>query len=279
MPHNTSLDTHTPVEAFIDYYQPNADGSPPDGMDLEIQYGQKAIDHHPVKMRDLRAGNFTLEKNGFQLVPHHSKVTDFNDKETVKRDYYPEVGETIRKYTGASKVYVLTHNTRSSAVPKMDLATQKIEHVGPMRRCHVDVAPGGVEAAVIKRIGEDFMKPLAGRWKIVNAWKPVKTVERDPLAVADLIPDEDLLAIQRFRADGSISEERYMVKAASPGKEEHSWYFAPEQRPDELLLFNQYSDKADRGIADRVAHAAFVLPGTEDKPTRESIEVRALVVY
>jgi len=148
-----------------------------------------------------------------------------------------------------------------------------------MRRCHVDVAPSGIEDCVIKRIGEEFMKPLAGRWKIINAWKPIKTVERDPLAIADLIPDEDVVEIQRFRADGSVSEGRYMVKAASAGKEDHKWYFAPEQKPDELLIFNQYSDKEDRGAADRVAHAAFILPGTEDKATRESIEVRALVVF
>lgn len=110
-------------------------------------------------------------------------------------------------------MYVLTHNTRSSSEPKMDFVKQKIEHVGPMRRCHVDVAPGGVEEAVVKRIGEEFMKPIAGRWKIINAWKPIKTVERDPLGIANLVPDEDLIAIQRFRPDGSLSEERYMVKA------------------------------------------------------------------
>jgi hypothetical protein len=147
-----------------------------------------------------------------------------------------------------------------------------------MRRVHVDVAPGGVEEAIIKHIGHEFMDTVKGRWKIINAWKPVQTVMRDPLALADAMsmPEEDLVNMKRTRPDGSVSEERYIVKA---GEEPHDWYFPPHQRPDELLLFNQYSDFPDRGPADRVAHAAFEIPGTVEEPIRESIEVRALVVY
>jgi len=270
-----------PVETVLEYYQPNADGSPPAANDLEIQYGQKSLNRHPVKVQDMRQKQFTLEKNGFTLIPFQSEMVareDFADKAKVKAEYYPEVAEQIKSVTKAKQVLILNHNVRSAAKPKMNWDLQKIEHVGPMRRVHVDVAPAGIEEAVIKRVGADYMDTIKGRWKLINAWKPITTVMRDPLCIADAesTPDDDLINVQRFRPDGTLSEERYMVKA---GVKDHEWYFAPNQRPDELLLFNQYSDFADRGIADRVAHAAFVVPGTDDQPTRESVEVRALVVY
>lgn len=85
------------VETTLQYYQPNADGSPPGVNDLEIQYGKKSMDYRQVTIRDIRQGDFTLEKNGFQLVPHHTKVTDFSDKQHVRENYYPEIVETIKK--------------------------------------------------------------------------------------------------------------------------------------------------------------------------------------
>lgn len=169
------------------------------------------------------------------------------------------------------------HNVRTSALPGLDIEKQQVEHVGPMRRVHIDVAPGGVSELVARRAGEELMNKIQGRWKIINAWKPIKVVERDPLglAVAGSVPDKDLISLKRYRPDGSLSESRYSVLAG----EGHEWYYVPQQLPDEMLLFTQYSDSPDRGVADRVAHCAFVLPDTEDKPIRESVEVRALVIF
>ena len=142
---------------------------------------------------------------------------------------------------------------------------------------HVDVTPGTCAAAVQLRLGEEFMKKnMQGKWKLMNAWRPIKPVYRDPLAVADAstIPPEDLVTVYRVFPDGR-TEERYMLKT---GKKEHDWYYAPAQQPEELLLFNQYSSQ-DRTTADRVPHAAFHVPGTENNVPRESLEVRAIVCY
>lgn len=120
------------------------------------------------------------------------------------------------------------------------------------------------------------MASIDGRWKLYNAWKPIKRVERDPLAMCDRVPEEDLVPVLRSVPGKTVKEGRYMVKA---GAKDHDWYFASEQRPDELLIFCQYSDMEGAGPQDRVAHASVVLPGTEEKPARESVEVRALAVW
>jgi hypothetical protein len=127
-----------------------------------------------------------------------------------------------------------------------------------------------------KVFGADFMATIEGRWKLFNAWKPIKLVERDPLAVIDRVPEEDLVPLHRFVEGKTVKEGRYLIKA---GKKDHDWYFAPEQRPDELLVFCQFSDMQGAGPQHRVAHASVVLPGTEGKPARQSVEVRVLAVW
>lgn len=56
---------------------------------------------HNVNIRDLRKvkDKFTLEKNGFQLVEHVTDVTNdqWQDKELVKRVYYPEAEALFKK--------------------------------------------------------------------------------------------------------------------------------------------------------------------------------------
>ena len=50
-----------------------------------------------------------------------------------------------------------------------------------------------------------------------------------------------------------------------------------EQSPEEVLAFKIYDSKTD--VARRVVHSAFVDEEFKDEEPRESIEVRALVLY
>ena len=97
MPHSTALPPNA-VEAFLEYYAPNPDGSLPDANDLEVQYGKKNLDLHPVTVGDMRAHSFTLQNDGIQLVNHESKMIDFTDPEKVKKNYlYKQIFWTVIK--------------------------------------------------------------------------------------------------------------------------------------------------------------------------------------
>lgn len=61
--------------------------------------------------------------------------------------------------------------------------------------------------------------------------------------------------------------------------EAHRWYFKYAQRPDEVTLIKCFDTVDEPGVARRVPHTAFVDKSEEDKESRESIEVRALVFY
>ena len=54
--------------------------------------------------------SFSLDTAGFQYYKHTSKHTTFNNDEEIRREYYPESIELIKKLTGASRVEIFDHS-------------------------------------------------------------------------------------------------------------------------------------------------------------------------
>jgi hypothetical protein len=106
-----------------------------------------------------------------------------------------------------------------------------------------------------------------------QAWRPIKTIQKDPLAVADAysIAEEDLVAARVVYGDHE--KETWTVKPNAA----HKWYFKYEQTPDEVMLIKCFDTVED--IARRVPHTAFRDAEHDDKGSRESIEIRAFVFY
>lgn len=61
--------------------------------------GDKLKKHNvqPVEVREMRNGDFTLEKNGFQLLKHTSKEKTFDDNARVQSDVYDETAELLKE--------------------------------------------------------------------------------------------------------------------------------------------------------------------------------------
>ena len=100
-------------------------------------------------------------------------------------------------------------------------------------------------------------------------------MESAPLALADAssVPAEDVIAADLIYAD-RVGEIYYA--AYNP---DHRWVYFPRLERDEALLIKGY-DSADDGRAQFSLHTAFDDPTSpEDAAPRESIEVRALVVF
>lgn len=116
------------------------------------------------------------------------------------------------------------------------------------------------------------MISAASRWQILGVWRPIKDVHRDPFAFTDSrsIPDSDYRDLVGPKYVSSL------VKFGGEG--EHRWYYCSDMTPDEVVVFKNFDSKKDIP-ARRCAHTSIALPGTEDLPARESIEVRALVCF
>ena len=111
--------------------------------------------------------------------------------------------------------------------------------------------------------------------QIIQVWRPIKTVLKDPLGVADAhsVAESDLIGAALIYPQRK--GETYVVKP-NPA---HRWYFKYAQQPDEVTLIKCYDSVTAPGVARRVPHSAFVDSAEEDKEQRESIEVRTLVFY
>ena len=139
---------------------------------------------------------------------------------------------------------------------------------------HIDQTDAAAKQRVEYYLGDEARSLLKCRYQIINVWRPLKPVFRDPLAVADAktVSDDDLVPIKMIYPDKV--GETCLVKPNLRIR----WYFRDRQMPDMVTLFKCFESKAD-GRARRVPHSAFVIPGTEGEEARESIEVRALVFY
>ena len=77
---------------------------------------------------------FSLEREGFVLVKHETKVANFYDEEEVRSVYYPEIERLVKEMTGAAKVLIFDHTLRAA-----DDATREQKQVGaPVRNVHND---------------------------------------------------------------------------------------------------------------------------------------------
>jgi hypothetical protein len=74
-----------------------------------------AWERKPMPVQDGRAlaGELALEKNGFVLVDHPTKVENFFDENQLKSIYYPEVERLIKDVSGATRVAIFDHTLRS----------------------------------------------------------------------------------------------------------------------------------------------------------------------
>jgi hypothetical protein len=125
------------------------------------------------------------------------------------------------------------------------------------------------------------------RWAIINAWRPIKTVQRNPLGVCDTttVLDTDLVPVYakltpkwgNTLQDLSAEQSQVYNVKANPN---HRWYFASAMQPDEVLLITIFdTNKTDNGFPRRVVHSAFPYESEQGASIRESIEFRALVVW
>jgi hypothetical protein len=156
-------------------------------------------------------------------------------------------------------------------------------YVGPAYRCHIDVSTDFSKDLVdqnLKRFGKDASLK-DGKWQLLNVWRPLKTIRRDPLAVSDsnTIPYSDQHIVTHERKYTMDGEEK-VIKVQSPftrKNDGHQFYYMHEQQPHDVLIFKT-ADSDDTAVG-AATHTSFTVPGTENLPTRESIEMRVLVTY
>ncbi|KAI1161078.1 hypothetical protein F5B18DRAFT_674953 [Nemania serpens] len=270
------------VSTFINYYRDPGDGSPP----MPVRISDKTVKNErptiakPAIVRDVTGDEdrYTLDRNGFQFCRRASQLRDddFHDSELVEAKYYPETRQLLKDITGASRVHIFDHKTRVGPSNWHKLGEGNRATRGPLFRAHVDQSYAGAELVLRRHFPDEADDLLKRRYQIINVWRPIKTVQKDPFAVADAssVSDSDLLAASILYPRGGRDETWTMLP-----NDAHQWYFKNSQGPDEVLLIKCFDSATTPGLARRVPHSAFEDPDMADSGHRESIEARALVFY
>lgn len=266
----------------LNYYKPNADGSPPHTTyyDRPETY-HREVEPHTVTIHDVSGDEdkYTLDGNGFQFVERPATEIEFRDDAQIRASYYPETEQLLNDATGATRVFIFDHTIRRDPPEAGGNRTLDRARRGPVQRVHIDQSYTAALSRVPHHLpAEDVESLLKGRVQIINVWRPIeKSILRDPLAVAEAssVGEDELVPTGLVLPDRE--GETYQVRYNS----EHKWYFKSGLTPQEVLLIKCFDSKTD-GRARRVPHTAFEDPAFgagSGAPSRQSIEVRALVFH
>jgi hypothetical protein len=257
------------------------------GIETRINYvvrGEKAVfcaadrdasywpqDPHPVRIEDVRpiAGQLSFDRNGFVLLNEPTAVADFTAKAEVEGIYVPEIIDLVKRLTGAEKVITFGTVIRSDAP---DMADGGL----PAHGAHVDYGDFTVRETARDILGAEADQWLDRRYTLINLWRPIRTVERTPLALCDAstVFAEDMFdsEVRGGLGDANRPSLWGYNLAYNPG---HRWYYAPQMRPDEIYAFKLFD--SDRSRIQWTAHTAFEDPtAAADAKPRQSIEIRTI---
>jgi hypothetical protein len=227
---------------------------------------------HAVVIRDMRPiqDRLSFDRNGFHLINQTSACRDFYDAAEVERVYIPEIQTLVADLTGADKVITFGVMTRTNN-------PNAKEGNLPAFGAHVDYGDYTVRQQAIEVLGEEEAAQwLEGRYMLINVWRPIRVVESAPFAVCDAstIAASDLCDSEVRGGLGDPNRPTLYGHAVA-FNENQRWYYVPDMRPDEVLVFKLYDSNPD--AVQWTAHSAFSHPGLDpNAPPRESIELRTI---
>jgi hypothetical protein len=253
------------VEAVIRFTDRSSEGAVLHSQDHESSTFK--LEPHTVRIRNARAGDAKLsfEENGFTLVESRLDV-DLLDKAAVEARYYPEAARIIRELTGASDVIVF-----------LDLIRSEVREEGaePANNAHVDFDEPSIHAWVRTLRPDDAETLLKKRILNINLWRPIRPVERMPLAVCDAssVSRGDLIrTVIGQRPGHEAGPFAGFNLAYNP---DQRWWYYPDMQPNEVLAFRLFDSEMDRPHL--TAHTAFEDPTSRlDAKTRLSHEIRTI---
>jgi len=215
----------------------------------------------------------TLDREGFALVGHETRVADFYDTKAIEQLYYPEVVELLKHVTGATEVHIFDHTLRVEDEAKRRAHGTRL----PVSVVHNDYTERSGPQRVRDLLAPEKAKRfLANRFAMVNVWRSFgASAERFPLAAADgrTVLPTDYIGVDIVYPDrtGEIYQN-----AHSDGQR---WYYFSKMQRNEAMLLKCF-DTANDGRTRYTAHSGFANPDAPaNTPPRESIEVRTLLSF
>jgi len=129
---------------------------------------------HEVEIHDAREHLPApdLDTEGFMLLTHCSAVSDLYDDETVRSIYHTELGELLKRVTGAQRVDVFDDTRRSSSVAKQrQHGTRDTANI--LHNDHTHESGQKRLADFFTDSPDELHRLKQRRFAIVNAWRSI----------------------------------------------------------------------------------------------------------
>ena len=240
-------------------------------LELEGEFEEREVQIHNGRPCSRSNHGFSLDREGFVLVSHQTKVSDFYDEIQVKSTYEDEVKNLLEEATGAYKVVVFDHTLRSD-----DSGTRgKRKTREPASVVHNDYTDRSARKRLNEIVPGEAVNLEQLHFAIVNVWRPINNPAfTSPLTLCDAtsFDTEDLVPTER-RARDRIGE--LMLVSFNP---KHRWFYFPDMQLDEVILLKTY-DSATDGRARFSIHTSFEIAAPGGTPPRESIETRTFIFF
>lgn len=220
---------------------------------------------------------FSVDKEGFSVHDFKTKYEgSFEDESKVREEFYPDVVEFVKSFTGAKRVLVFDHTirTRKNASKKLTQETNTSQRA-PVKLVHCDYTDTGAPVRLRQLLPDEADDLLTRRVAFLNVWKPLNVVEENPLAMCEVpsAPNDDFFKLYlRYRdRDG----ENYVMRHS----DNHKWWYFPKMTPEQCIVLKTYDSETD-GRARFVGHSAFEDPKSDpNAPYRESVEIRTIAFF
>lgn len=261
---NYSVDNGRPIDYY--FYEPldNPDLNPP------------GTDTHPVSVHDgwSEVAQLSVDKQGFELHDFDAQFTQFDNDELVRKVFYQQVIDYVKRHTGAREVVIFDHTIRKRMPADLKVQTEAQRPAVMLVHSDYTVLSGPQRVRDVMKDRAETL--LQNRVAFFNVWKPLyQQVEELPLAMIDAQTHapEDLLRMDLKYSDrtGEIYVMRHNPK--------HRWVYFPHMQAHQALLLKTYESNTD-GRCRFMGHSAFEDPTTPpDATPRESIEVRTMAFF
>ncbi|MFK7916230.1 MAG: CmcJ/NvfI family oxidoreductase [Pseudomonadales bacterium] len=256
-----------------------------------LNYGTShGVQPTTVEIRNGRQQTLSWQTNGFELLNHRSKVSDWDDEVDVASHYYSEMAGLAKALTGCSAAIVAGHISRN---PQQ---AEQHQDYAPIQFAHSDFTDNyGALTKQRYALGQAFEAQALAQagitaTELANAqdililqfWRNVGPAEPDlPLAFCDAqsVPRKDLVPfhVQSY-ANGDFAFDTF---ALSGNATNHRWSTFPALGNHEVVAFRTFDSR--RVGSDKpywTPHCAFLDPMVAaPAPARRSIEVRATCLF
>ncbi|KAJ5758187.1 uncharacterized protein N7511_006881 [Penicillium nucicola] len=274
---------NTDIESYLNFVPSSA---PRTTVTELSELYQRLSDKRSVTIHDVRNADkeFQLDVNGFQFYKHPLPTMPNYGSETIKNHIYPDTVRFLKENLGVSRVEIFEHVLRNA---HDDTVSETTGERGPSYVVHVDHSCHGANKILREVVPEADVDHLTQtRWALINVWRPLETVHKDPLAVCDAQSsgDDDVveLFVDFFDETAAAAKEKRVDVQWSVVFGQYSaaqeWWYMSKMTTEDLVAFKIFDTQG--GNDTWCMHSSFPDPKTSDSQVpRKSIEVRCFVFW